>query len=62
MNNSKHYDLRICVESIHRGSAREIAYARTLLREVFKDVEEFRVYFGLKADAPVIRIVVGEKP
>ena len=62
MNNSKHYDLRICVESIQRGSAREIAYARTLLREVFKDVEEFRVYFGLKADAPVIRIVVGEKP
>lgn len=62
MNNSKHYDLRICVESIHKGRASEIGYARALLRDVFSDIEEFRVYFGLKADAPVLRIISGEKP
>nr|DAF77081.1 MAG TPA: hypothetical protein [Caudoviricetes sp.] len=61
MNNRKHFDLRICVESICKGVSREIAYAKTLRREVFESDEEFRVYFGLKIDAPAMLIVCGGK-
>lgn len=61
MNNSKyHFDLRICVESICKGVSREIAYAKTLRKEVFETDEEFRRYFGLKVDAPALAVVCHE--
>lgn len=55
--NTKNFDLRICVESICKGYANEIAYARRLRREVFESDEEFRVYFGLSKTAPALVIV-----
>jgi len=61
MNNSKHYDLRICVESIHKGNESEARYARKLLHDVFgSDVEEFRVYFGLKETSPVLAAIAAK--
>ncbi|MDT9701941.1 hypothetical protein [Streptomyces sp. P17] len=61
MNNSKNYDLRICVESICKVVRREINYARLLRHDVFESDEEFRLYFGLRNDAPALRIIT-EQP
>lgn len=52
-------ELRICVESICKGVSREIAYAKKLRSEIFESDEEFRVYFGLRKDAPCLHIVCG---
>lgn len=57
--NTKHFDLRICVESIAKGVTNEIRYAQVLRREIFETDEEFRLYFGLKIDAPVLSIIFG---
>lgn len=59
-HNLKRFELRICVESICKGVSSEIAYAKKLRREIFDSDEEFRVYFGLKLDAPCLRIVCGK--
>lgn len=58
MRNALKYDLRICVESIHKGDARALNYAKTLRRDVFESDEEFRQYFGLRSDASVFLAVV----
>ncbi len=55
--NPKHYELRICVESIHKGYSREIRWAQKLKKEIFDSDEEFCQYFGLKIDAPVMAII-----
>lgn len=57
--NTKRFELRICVESICKGVSREIAYAKKLRSEIFESDEEFRVYFGLRKDAPCLNIVCG---
>lgn len=57
--NTKHFELRICVESICKGVSREIAYAKKLRSEIFESDEEFRLYFALRKDAPCLNIVCG---
>jgi hypothetical protein len=57
--NQNRMEMRICVESICKGVPREIAYAKKLRSELFESDEEFRVYFGLRENAPCLNIVCG---
>lgn len=59
MKNPNNYDIRICCESIARGNAREIAYAKTLLKNVFEgDAKAFQKYFSFPDNAPALKIIL----